>query len=442
MTKNRVQSRQKLDGEIIKIRRGLAIYKIHASPFYMARILNPLRNPKYIVRSTKETSRINARIAAEELAKTIASKKENPLPPRDKTFRYFADLAFKSAKSDVDRGVRNKNYAKDLKFNLYNKSYGLDAFFGDMDIREVTVKNYADFSRKLISEKPSLSASVHSALRSTFRNVLKIALYDGIISQLPSPPKLNENKPTARPFFRFHPLVSSEQDQYQKLLKGAEDIVDQQIAVRGIPITFELRDIILFTTHTFLRPTVSELYALTHEDVTIEENPKRLVLTVRRGKTGYRVSNSMPAAVTVYQRLLTRNKPLIKPTDNLFLPKYQNRTTARSIIIRQFAYLLKEIGLEKDPFTGLKHSMYSLRHTALCMRMILSDGTVNMEVLARNAGTSQDMLSQFYLKYLPITRELARNLQNFGQSEKENLDSIKNLNISSSKTKLRKNDQK
>ena len=177
MTKNRNESRQKLDGEIIKIRRGLAIYKTHASPFYMARILNPLRKPKYIVRSTKETSRINARNAAEELAKTIESKSEKPLPPRDKTFRYFADLAFKSAKSDVDRGVRNKSYAKDLKFNLYNKNYGLDGFFGDMDIRDVTVKHYADFSRKLISEKPTLSASVHSALRTTFRNVLKIALY-------------------------------------------------------------------------------------------------------------------------------------------------------------------------------------------------------------------------------------------------------------------------
>ena len=82
-----------------------------------------------------------------------------------------------------------------------------------------------------------------------------------------------------------------------------------------------------------------------------------------------------------------------------------------------FAYLLEQAGLESDPFTNMTHSMYSLRHTALCMRMVLSDGTVNMEVLARNAGTSQDMLTQFYLKYLPMTRELARNLQSFGGKE-------------------------
>jgi len=122
----------------------------------------------------------------------------------------------------------------------------------------------------------------------------------------------------------------------------------------------------------------------------------------------------MPAAVTVYQRILQRNAPHTKPADYLFLPSYTNRTTARTIIMRQFAYLLKQAGLERDPYTNLTHSMYSLRHTALCMRMVLSDGTVNMEVLARNAGTSQDMLTQFYLKYLPMTRELARNLQSFG----------------------------
>jgi hypothetical protein len=148
--------------------------------------------------------------------------------------------------------------------------------------------------------------------------------------------------------------------------------------------------------------------------VTIEANPQRLLLTVKKGKTGYRVSNTMPAAVDLYKRMVERLDQKPKPTDYVFLPAYKNRTTARTIIMRQFAYLLKQCGLEVDPYTNLSHSMYSLRHTALCMRLVLSDGAVNMEVLARNAGTSLDMLTQFYLKYLPMTRELARNLQSFG----------------------------
>ena len=61
------KSKHAVDGEIINIRRGLAIYKTFAGPYYYARIRDP-KTKKYVVRSTKETSRITARAAAEELA--------------------------------------------------------------------------------------------------------------------------------------------------------------------------------------------------------------------------------------------------------------------------------------------------------------------------------------------------------------------------------------
>ena len=44
-----------------------AIYQTHASPFWMARVLDP-NTKKYVVRSTKETARLKARDVAEELA--------------------------------------------------------------------------------------------------------------------------------------------------------------------------------------------------------------------------------------------------------------------------------------------------------------------------------------------------------------------------------------
>ena len=167
------KSRQSLDGDIVPIRRGVAIYKIHASPFYMARVLNPSRKPKYVVRSTKETSRIQARIVAEEIAQQIQSTSKLEVVPRDMQFRHFAEIALKTARSDVERGSRNPLYAKDLKYNLESKTYGLDQFFGQMDVRQISVKDYADFSRKLMETHPNLSPSVHGALRSAFRNVMK-----------------------------------------------------------------------------------------------------------------------------------------------------------------------------------------------------------------------------------------------------------------------------
>jgi len=61
--------------------------------------------------------------------------------------------------------------------------------------------------------------------------------------------------------------------------------------------------------------------------------------------------------------------------------------------------------------------MYSLRHTSLSMRLVLSGGQVNIYTLAKNAGTSVEMLEQHYLRNLPISRELARNLQSVGSVE-------------------------
>jgi hypothetical protein len=148
--------------------------------------------------------------------------------------------------------------------------------------------------------------------------------------------------------------------------------------------------------------------------VTVGENPKRLILTIRKGKTGYRTSNTMPAAVSVYERICERYSDF-QAEDYIFLPNYQNRTTASKIIQRQFNKLLNRESLELDPQTGKKHMLYSLRHTAICMRIINSEGKVNIFNLAKNAGTSVDQIERFYAKYLPLSAEMARNLQSFGE---------------------------
>src|SRR5262249_6291933 len=151
--------------------------------------------------------------------------------------------------------------------------------------------------------------------------------------------------------------------------------------VRGIPVTNELYDLILFLTHSFVRPIVSELYSIKRNDVTVADNPKRLIVVVRDGKTGFRSANTMPGAVAAYERIRKRY-PDAKGEDYIFLPQYQNRQTASKIIQRQFKALMQLARVENDPLTGMKHTIYSLRHTAICMRIILSEGRVNIFNLA------------------------------------------------------------
>ena len=76
--------------------------------------------------------------------------------------------------------------------------------------------------------------------------------------------------------------------------------------------------------------------------------------------------------------------------------------------------LMSQSGLEVDSATGKKHSIGSLKHTAICMRLVLSEGKVNIFNLAKNAGTSVEQIERFYARNLPMSAEMARNLQSFG----------------------------
>lgn len=403
------KSKHALKGEIINIRRGVAIYQTNASPFWMARVLDP-NTKKYLVRSTKETARLKARETAEELARDLAGGKK--VVPKEFAFNHYAQRFIQKGHRLVANGERNANYIKTASYFINQDEFGLVKHFGASDVRELKTRHWAEFLDQLGKKRPDLSPSTRNMLSATFRNVLKVAREDGVIDDVPDTPRTRQ-KDNPRPFFRFHPLVPKERDAYKILLDTARTLCDGTIKIRGVPITQELYDVILFITHTFVRPTTTELYALRHNDIQVAANPRRLLITIRNGKTGFRIANSMGVAVSVYDRVCKRN-PEAKGEDFLFLPEYKNRITAARLIARQFNHLLQEAGIKHDPFTQADHTVYSLRHTAICMRIILSEGQVNIFNLAKNAGTSVEQIERFYARNLPLSAEMARNLQSFG----------------------------
>ena len=314
----------------------------------------------------------------------------------------------------VAEGERNIGYLKAIRWSLQNADWGLLKWFGQKDVRKITTRDFTDYMDHLTKTRRDLSSSTKNTIMAAFRNVLKMAREEGVIDVVPDTPRAKQ-RDNPRPFFRFYPLVLRKDDVYKKVLDTAKEMARERVIVRGVPVTDELYDIILFLTHSFVRPIVSELYAIKHADVTIADNPERLIVVVRNGKTGFRAANTMPGAVAVYERARRRN-PNARDEDYIFLPRYQNRITASKIIQRQFKELLTRAKVEDDPISGMKHTIYSLRHTAICMRIILSEGQVNIFNLAKNAGTSVDQIERFYARNLPLSKEMAINLQSFGSA--------------------------
>lgn len=394
----------------INIYEGLSIYRVKNSPNWMVRVWDRKRK-QYLVKTTGETSSILAKEAA--MALGLSLLRSAPTVQTEYLFSTFAQKLLRKTKILSDTGERNPNYVKTIHWAIQNVDWGLLDYFGDHDIRKVKTNTFHEYLGHLQKKRPDLSPSTKNTLTAAFRNVLKVAVEEGVIDSVPTTPR-SKMKDNPRPFFRFHPLVPKEADAYQKLLSAAKAMAIEFVEIRGVPVTDELYDILLFLTHSFVRPLTTELYAIKHQDITIADDPRRLIVTVRDGKTGYRAANTMEAAVSVYERICSRH-PDHTPDDYIFLPQYPNRTTAGKIIQRQFSALLDRSDLHIDPFTGKAHTLYSLRHTAICMRIVNSHGKVNIFTLAKNAGTSVEQIERFYARHLPLSKELARNLQSFGE---------------------------
>jgi hypothetical protein len=369
------------------------------------------RTKKYLVKSTGEDSSIKARAVAQELA--LSMLRSEPVIESRFTFRHFALKLLHKSRLQGKAGDRSDGYVKSIHWAVQNEDWGLLRHFGEMDVRTLKTNTYQDYITDLGKKRPDLASSSKNTLMAAFRNVLKIARDEGVIDNIPATPRV-KIKDNPRPFFRFAPLVAKDDDAYQKLLKAVKQMAGQGVQVRGLMVDDEFYDLLLFLTHSFVRPIMSELYAIKHADVAVANDPRRLIVTVRDGKTGFRAANTMEAAVSVYERIRQRH-PTAKPDDYIFYPHWANRTTASSMVQRLFNEVLRKSELEIDAVTGKTHTLYSLRHTAICMRIINSHGKVNIFNLAKNAGTSVDQIERFYAKYLPLSKEMAKNLQSFGE---------------------------
>ena len=382
------------------IRKGVSIYKTDSSPFWFARIwINAVK--KYSVKSTKETSRLDAMEVVEELLEKLnQNTKNNKVKDKD-SFDYFSKLLMKQQKS-MSGKTRSDRFHLDDEGIILRKHDGINEYFGNRDINDITTYDLRDYLTVLDDNREKgLSPSSKSKHLIIVSKILKIAYEKGTLDKMPMIPKVSK-KDNPRPSFT--------EEQYKLLLKTTREVIDDKVKVRGIQLTNELYYFFVFMVHSFMRPVESEIFSIKHQDITVKYKPNRLEIKIK-GKTGFRIVSTMPDALDFYDKLRVMN-PDYKPSDYLFFNNYPNRSTAIRNVNRQFNYILNLADI-KETSDGQFLTPYALRHYSLQTRLLKSKGKVNIFNLAKNAGTSVEQLERFYLKNLEMNDELVENLQTF-----------------------------
>src|SRR5262245_43182966 len=262
------KSRNALVGNIFEIRRGLAIYRVGASPYFKARMWSASQGG-YLVRSTKEITKAAAIAAAETMFEDLRSKKVIGAVPKSHTFETFAEKLIARQEEKAGNGQLHPQHAKNDEYILRLKDCGLIAYFGRRDVTSLKPNEIETYLSWLMSQRSRrLAASTQNKYVNVYHKVLKLAAGEGVLLSLPprgSVPR--EDNP--RPFFRFYPLVREEADEVEKLRRCAFELADEGVRVRGTIITDELLHFIDFMLGSFLRPTIGEVFSLRHRHISM-----------------------------------------------------------------------------------------------------------------------------------------------------------------------------
>jgi len=371
------------------------------SPFYQIRIRFPDQK-RHIVRSSKTESLVEAKHLAKELWKSISSSNNN-------TKKTPTNLQLSTWCRKYILFLETSNPSKDYRteYNrLLSDETGLCKLYGDLEITEfnnlVVLKYFGS------RENDELTNNTKNKYISLFRSFTKFCFNNGVIPTIPEIPTLKMSKrDNPRPSFTFQGS-GNEWDKITSFVRSS--IKNQNVIVRYNPINEELQKSLFLIVHGFIRPVRTELMSLKWEDVkfTKTDEIRTVELRVKDGKTGFRFTSSTPFLYDYLKKIKNTN-----PKDYVIYSDYENRTTALRMIQDQFKEVLKLTELTKDEFEQ-KRTLYSLRHLGIQMRLVNSKGKINIYFLAKNCGTSVEMIERFYAKYLPNSDEVIKNLQTFG----------------------------
>jgi integrase len=373
--------------------------------------------------TTKEENLALAKTVAEDWYLELRGKSRAGLLKTEKTFRQAADQFLKEY-GIITEGQRSERWVEGHKIRL---RLHLVPFFGELGISEVTAGKVQEYRvhrattapvggkqpvKMTKGEGPVYRAPSRSTLHDeivTLRQVLKTGTRHGWLEHLPdlSPPYRTQGKIVHRPWFS--------PDEYKQLYNATREYAKTARDDHRWEAE-QLHDLALFLGNTGLRP--DEARNLEHRDVSIEEEEGEQILHIEvRGKRGVGYCKSMPGAVHPYKRLRDRPKPAPSQTRRARrrrgedvtqpAPEFKYAEPTDKVFpgnpIKMFNNLLTRTRLKLDR-DGKPRTLYSLRHTYICLRLM--EGA-DIYQIAKNCRTSVDMIERFYAAHIKSTLDAA-----------------------------------
>jgi len=377
----------------------LVIYKISASRFYWSRCYF---NGKYKVKTTKSENLKSAKeFAAKFYKDTLLSSITTKSSNRNKQFAVVGNLFFQS----TEKNSTTSTYKAD--HNRYTQHILNE--FNQQEVDTITNAQISQFVEKLLATGIKPATIKHHII--VLRKILKFAIANDLMTNLPVFPRITGKLQTS---LKRDYLTTQE---YDLVCRSAEKLADKKVIYKASLITPEMKFLIQFMVNSFIRP--SDLRVLKHKHIAKKQDGsvEWLELNHPATKTNANAVQAMPVSVHIYRNLMDYRKQAKLKTslnDYVFFPEYGENQ--RNLMMYEVAKLFKRIVAEThiEEKTDKKFTLYSLRHTAIMMRLTI--GQVDTLSLARNARTSQAMIDKFYAAHL-TTDQVRKQLHAFPNAE-------------------------
>ena len=367
----------------------LKIYRVPCSANYQMRCWMA---GKMVTRTTESKNKEIARKAAGAFYNELLLKRANGAPLTESSqFQAIYEGLLAEDKARVARKEIKQSSVDDLEY-IYKQD--LETFFKRDQLKNINYARIQEFVAKL--QERDISAKTISNRLMFLSKLLKFAVKHNKLEQVPIFPDIQ---------LEDSPRGWLDENQYIYLIETIVKEIKAKTVIRYQPINQNLLHLANIMVNSFLRP--ADIKNLKNKDITVfKDNPHTYLRIQASGKVKAAPVVSMAVAVYFYEQLTEFNTALGygKPDDFVFFPDLPGRDHAMKIIQLQFKHVLEKAELKTAP-DGQPRTLYSLRHTAIMLRLI--QGDMSIYLLARNCRTSVEMIERFYGSHLAPEMKVA-----------------------------------